>query len=76
MPNLEGEFQLSNISTAIATVRNIEEINVSDENIKNGITKIKSIARFQEIKNGKLKDLVKKIKFILMDLIILLELVF
>ena len=60
LPNLEGEFQLSNITTAIATVRNIEEINVSDENIKNGITKIKSIARFQEIKNGKLKDLVKK----------------
>ena len=62
LPNLEGEFQLSNVVTAIATVRNIEEINVSDENIKNGITKIKSIARFQEIKNGKLKDLVKKNK--------------
>ena len=62
LPNLEGEFQLSNITTAIATVRNLEEINVSDENIKNGITKIKSIARFQEIKNGKLKDLVKKNK--------------
>jgi len=62
LPNLEGEFQLSNVATAIATVRNIDEINVSDENIKNGITKIKSIARFQEIKNGKLKDLVKKNK--------------
>ena len=62
LPNLEGEFQLSNVATAIATVRNIDEINVSDENIKNGITKIKNIARFQEIKNGKLKDLVKKNK--------------
>ena len=62
LPNLEGEFQLSNISTAIATIRNIEELNISDENIKNGIKKIKSIARFQEIKNGKLKDLVKKNK--------------
>jgi len=62
MPNLEGEFQLSNISTAIATIRNIKDINISDENIKNGIKKIKSIARFQEIKNGKLKDLVKKNK--------------
>ncbi len=62
LPNLEGEFQLSNISTAIATIRNIEEINVSDQNIKNGIKKIKSIARFSEIKNGKLKDLVKKNK--------------
>jgi len=62
LPNLEGEFQLSNVSTAIATIRNIEEINISDHNIKNGIKKIKSIARFSEIKNGKLKDLVKKNK--------------
>jgi len=62
LPNLEGEFQLSNISTAIATIRNMEEINISDQNIKNGIKKIKNIARFQEIKNGKLKDLVKKNK--------------
>jgi dihydrofolate synthase/folylpolyglutamate synthase len=62
LPNLEGEFQLSNISTAIATIRNIEEINISDQNIKNGIKKIKSIARFSELKNGKLKDLVKKNK--------------
>ncbi len=62
LPNLEGEFQLSNVATAVATVRNIEEINISDENIKSGIKKIKSIARFQEIKNGKLKDLVKKNK--------------
>ena len=62
LPNLEGEFQLSNVATAIATVRDIEEINVSDENIKNAIKKIKSIARLQEIKNGKLKNLVKKNK--------------
>ena len=62
LPNLEGEFKLSNISTAIATIRNIKEINVSDQNIKNGIKKIKSIARFSEITKGKLKDLVKKNK--------------
>ena len=61
-PNLEGEFQLSNISTAIATIRNIEEINISDQNIINGIKKIKSVARFSEIKKGKLKDLVKQNK--------------
>ncbi len=62
LPNLEGEFQLSNISTAIATIRNLEEINISNQNILNGIKKIKSIARFSEIKNGKLKDLVKNNK--------------
>lgn len=62
LPNLEGEFQLSNVSTAIATLRNIKEINISDKNIINGIKNIKSIARFSEIKNGKLKDLVKNNK--------------
>ncbi len=62
LPNLEGEYQLSNISTAIATIRNIEEINISDQNIKNGIKKIKNIARFSEITEGKLKYLVKKNK--------------
>ena len=62
LPNLEGEFQLSNISTAIATIRNIEELNISEQNIKNGIKNIRSIARFSEIKKGKLKDLVKNNK--------------
>ena len=62
LPNLQGEFQLSNAATAIATLRNIIELEVSDENIKRGITKIKNIARFEEIKYGKLKDLVKKNK--------------
>ena len=65
LPNLEGEFQLSNISSAIATLRSIEELDISDENIKSGIKKIRSIARFSEIKNGKLKDLVKKNKIYL-----------
>jgi len=60
-PNLLGQFQLTNISTAVATIRSLK-LNVSDENIKKGITKIKSIARLQEIKNGKLKDLVKNNK--------------
>ena len=62
MPNLEGEFQISNIATAIATLRNIKNIQIKESDIKNGITKIKSIARLQEIKKGKLKDLVKKNK--------------
>jgi len=62
MPNLNGEFQISNVATAIATLRNIKNIQISENDIKNGITKIKSIARLQEIKKGKLKDLVKKNK--------------
>ncbi len=61
-PNLNGEFQLSNVASAIATVRNLKKLNVSNENIKKGITKIQSIARLQEIKSGRLKNLCKKNK--------------
>ena len=58
-PNLYGEFQLENVSTAVATVRQLTNYEISDENIQKGITKIESIARLQEIKSGKLKNLVK-----------------
>jgi dihydrofolate synthase/folylpolyglutamate synthase len=59
-PNLSGEFQLENVSTAIATVRQLTNYKITNEHIKKGITKIESIARLQEIRKGKLKDLVKK----------------
>jgi dihydrofolate synthase/folylpolyglutamate synthase len=59
-PNLPGEFQLENVSTAIATVRQLTNYKITNEHIKKGITKIESIARLQEIRKGKLKDLVKK----------------
>ena len=59
MPNLPGEFQLENVSTAIATARQLTDYKITDEHIKNGITKIESIARLQELKSGKLKDLAK-----------------
>jgi len=58
-PNLPGEFQLENVSTAIATARQLTDYKITDEHIKSGITKIESIARLQELKSGKLKDLVK-----------------
>ena len=57
-PNLVGQFQIDNSATAVAAVRNLG-LDINDENIKSGITKIKSIARLQEIKSGKLKDLCK-----------------
>jgi dihydrofolate synthase/folylpolyglutamate synthase len=59
MPNVKGQFQLENISTAIATLRTIKDFDIKDEHIKQGITKINSIARLQEIKSGKLKELAK-----------------
>ena len=58
-PNLLGEFQLENVSTAIATVRQLTNYKITEKHIKNGITKIENIARLQEIKSGKLKNLAK-----------------
>ena len=60
-PNLIGEFQVQNIATAIAAIRSLN-LRIEDRHIKKGITKIKSIARLQEIKNGKIKDLCKNNK--------------
>ena len=62
MPNLVGEFQLSNVATAIAVLRNIDELKISNDHIKEGIKKIRSIARLQEIKLGKLKNIIKNNK--------------
>ncbi len=64
IPKVKGQFQLENISTAIATLRSIEQLKVSERHIKDGITKIKSIARLQEISSGKLKELVKNNKLL------------
>ena len=58
-PNLPGEFQLENVSTAIATARQLNNYKITDDHIKSGITKIESIARLQELKSGTLKNLVK-----------------
>ncbi|WP_075504454.1 bifunctional folylpolyglutamate synthase/dihydrofolate synthase [Candidatus Pelagibacter communis] len=59
MPNVKGQFQLENVSTAIATLRTLKDLNIKDDHIKKGILKINCIARLQEIKSGKLKELVK-----------------
>ena len=59
MPNVKGQFQLENISTAIATLRILKDLKIKDDHIKKGILKINCIARLQEIKSGKLKELVK-----------------
>ena len=64
LPNTLGQFQLGNISTAIATIRQLN-LEIKDDDIKNGITKIENIGRLQEIKSGKIKDLVKKNRLLL-----------
>ena len=63
-PNILGQFQLENISTAIATLRTLK-FKIKDNDIKSGIKKIESIGRLQEIKRGKLKKLVKNNQLII-----------
>ena len=63
-PNVLGQFQLENVSTAIATLRTLN-LSIKDKHIKKGILKIYSLARLQEIKTGKLKKLVKNNKLLI-----------
>ncbi len=63
-PNILGQYQLENITTAIATLR-ILNLDIDDKYIKNGIKKIYNIARLQEINSGKLKNLVKNNQFLI-----------
>ena len=62
-PNLLGDHQLGNISTAIAASRKL--FNVKDEHIKKGITKIELKGRLQEIKSGRLKNIVGQNRLII-----------
>ena len=64
-PNLNGLFQLENASTAITTLRILEDIKIKDQHIIDGVQKAYNIARLEEIKSGKLKDLVKNNRLIL-----------
>jgi len=58
-PNIKGDFQLENASTAIATLRTLKDLKIKDKHIIEGIKKAHNPARLQEIKEGNLKDLVK-----------------
>ncbi len=64
LPNILGQFQLENISTAIATIRQLN-LEIKGDDIKKGINKIECIGRLQEIKSGKIKDLIKNNQLLL-----------
>ena len=64
-PNLNGQFQLENAATAIATLRILKDVKIKDQDIINGIQKASNIARLEEIKSGKLKNLLKNNRLIL-----------
>tara|TARA_B100001123_G_C15197813_1_gene982071 strand:- start:43 stop:1326 length:1284 start_codon:yes stop_codon:yes gene_type:complete len=67
LPNLLGDFQISNVSTAIATVRNLKQFKISNFHIKHAITKIKSEGRLQKITKGNLRKYVSEKNQILID---------
>ena len=67
LPNLSGDFQISNVSIAIATARKLGQFKISDSHIKLAITKIKSEGRLQSITRGKLRKYVSKNNQILID---------
>ncbi len=62
-PNLIGDHQLFNISTSIAASRKI--FNISNDNIKNSMRKMKLKGRLEEIKSGKLKNLIGENRLII-----------
>jgi len=66
-PNLSGDFQISNITTAICAAKNIKQFRISDDHIKKSIVKIKSEGRLQNITKGKLINYVSKNNKILID---------
>ena len=67
LPNLLGDFQISNISTAIATVKNLSQFNISKSHIKKAITKIRSEGRLQKIIVGRLRKYVSTNNQIIID---------
>ena len=64
-PKMNGQFQLENASSAIAALRVLKNIKITDQHIFDGVKKANNIARLEEIKSGKLKNLVKNNKLII-----------
>ena len=67
MHNLLGDFQISNVSTAIAAARILDQFNITKTHIKKAITKIRSEGRLQNITQGKLRKYISKNNQILID---------
>ena len=58
-PSLYGDHQIENASTAVSTVLSIEDFNISNESINNGLLKTNWPARMQKLK-GRLSKIVGK----------------
>ena len=62
-PSLIGDHQIYNVSTSIAASRKI--FNISDAIIKNSMKKMRLKGRLEEIKSGKLKNLIGRNRLII-----------
>ena len=67
LPNLSGDFQISNVSTAIAAARNLDQFKITESHIKKAITKVRSEGRLQSITRGKLRKYVSENNQIIID---------
>ena len=67
LPNLLGDFQISNVTSAIVTARHLNKFTVTNDHIIRAITKIKSEGRLQAITKGKLKKFVSINNKIIID---------
>jgi dihydrofolate synthase/folylpolyglutamate synthase len=67
LPNLLGDFQISNVSTAIAAARNLDQFKITESHIRGAITKIRSEGRLQSITQGKLRKYVSENNKIIID---------
>jgi len=66
-PNLQGDFQIDNVCTAIATTRILKKFYITEKHIKSAISKIKGEGRLQTITKGNLRKYVSKDNKILID---------
>ena len=67
LPNLPGDFQISNVSTAIAAARNLNQFKITESHIREAITKVRSEGRLQSITRGKLRKYVSENNQIIVD---------
>lgn len=67
LPNLSGDFQISNVSTAIVAARNLYQFKITESHIKEAITKVRSKGRLQSITQGKLRKYVFENNQIIID---------
>ena len=66
-PNMLGDFQYGNISTAIATVKELDQFKVSQSHIIIALSKIKTEGRLQKILNGKLRSYISNNNELILD---------